>query len=589
MKTLSNALPWKRLVKVGKPFWVSESKWTGFLHLGLVLGLLAANAGVAYFINRNAGAWMESIQLKKVDDFWYYTAIYGGLILLATPVQVFYGYFRTRLALVWRRWLSTSFFAGYFSNQAYLKMTRDKELDNPDQRMAQDVDSFCNSSVGLFISIIDAVVNVTMFAGLLWYLSGTLTWTVIGYSALGSIIVILIGRALVKLTFNQMKTEADLRFGLAEVRREAETVALYRGEALAMAQAKTRLGRVIDTLMSIMNVNRNIQLFTNAYNMFVPVIPALIMAPLYFKGTAKFGDITQATMAFQAVFNGATILIGQFGGITAFTATINRLGSFLEGLEAAGVERVPVGKRIEVTEGDEVAFDKVTVTTPDTGRDLIVGLTVGVGKGKSMLVTGPDGSGKSSLLRVLTGIWTTGSGKLQRPANGEVMFLDKSPYLPPMTLREALCFPTTLNSANDDDRLQQVLNLVDLGDLPKKSDGFDTEQTWRETLSPSQQQRLALARIINLKPKYVVIDEASASLEAENEKLLYQLLTTIGATFVSAGNGNMLAKYHTQVLELAGDGSWKLYPASDYQPKTWRSFQNFVPDFLLQDRKSKRD
>jgi putative ATP-binding cassette transporter len=568
---------------VGKPFWVSEAKMTGFLHLGLVLAFLAANAGVAYFINKTSGAWMDAIQSKNKDDFFYYLACYAGLILLATPIQVFYGYFRTRLALVWRRWLSTSLFVGYFSNLAYLKLTRDKTMDNPDQRMAQDVDSFCNSSVGLFISLIDAVVNVVMFAGVLYMLSGTLTLTVIAYSAIGSIIVIWVGKALVNLTNMQMKTEADLRFGLAEVRREAETVALYRGEELAQSQAKTRLGRVIDTLMSIMNVNRNIQLFTAAYYMFVPIIPAAIIAPLYFDGSVAFGDISRATGAFQAVFNGATILIGQFGGITAFAAIINRLGSFREAVDASGVEQLPPGKYIEVTEGAEVVFDKVTITTPETGRNLIVDLALSVQKGKSMLVTGPDGSGKSSLLRVLTGIWSSGSGKLQRPATDEVLFLDKSPYLPPMTLREALCFPVKTTPCADE-RLQQILNLVDLGDLPKKVGGFEIEQNWRETLSPSQQQRLALARVINLKPKYVIIDEASAALEAENEKLLYQLLTTIGATFVSAGNGNTLAKYHTQVLELAGDGSWKLYPASEYQPKTWRSFQNFIPKFLLGDK-----
>ncbi len=579
MNKIINALPWRRLIMIGKPFWTSEARLSGLLHLSGVLALLAANAGVNYLVNRTAGAWMTAIEKKHVDDFYYYTLVYGGLILAAAPVSVYYGWLRTRLALVWREWLASSLFDGYFANHAYLKMTRDKDMDNPDQRMAQDVDSFCNTAIGLFISLLDAIVNVVLMAGVLYTLSGRLTLIVIAYSAIGSLIVVLIGKGLVKLSFTQIKSEADLRFGLAEVRREADGVALYRGEQLARAKAKGRLRKVIETLMNIMNVNRNIQFFTNPYNMFVAVIPAAIMAPMYFAGQAQFGDITQATMAFASVFNGATFIIGQFGGITNFTTIINRLGSFREGIEAAGVEQLPPGKRIEVSESADVVFDKVTISTPDFSRNLIVDLTVSVPKGKSLLITGPDGSGKSALLHVLSGIWGAGSGKIRRPVNAEVMFLDKTPYLPSMTLREAMCFPTK-ETVCDDERLKQILNLVDLPDLVTKSGGLDTEQNWREILSPSQQQRLALARVINLKPKYAIIDEASAALEAENEKLLYTLLASIGTTVVSAGNGTVLAKYHTQVLELAGDGSWKLYPASEYQPKTWRSFQFFIPSFL---------
>lgn len=584
MNKIMNALPWRRLIMIGKPFWTSEARMSGFLHLGGVLALLAANAGVNYLVNRTAGAWMTSIEKKHIDDFYYYLMVYGGLILAAAPVSVYYGWLRTRLALVWREWLSSTLFDGYFSNQAYLKMTRDKEMDNPDQRMAQDVDSFCNTAVGLFISLLDAIVNVVMMAGVLYTLSGRLTLIVIAYSAIGSLIVVLIGKGLVALSFTQIKSEADLRFGLAEVRREADGVALYRGEQLARAKAKLRLRKVIATLMNIMNVNRNIQFFTNPYNMLVAVIPPAIMAPLYFSGKAQFGDITQATMAFATVFNGATFLIGQFGGITNFTTIINRLGSFREGIEAAGVEQIPPGKRIEVSESNEIAFDRVTISTSDFSRNLIVDLTVDIGKGKSLLVTGPDGSGKSAVLHVLAGIWRAGTGKLNCPSTMDVMYLDKAPYLPPMTLREALCFPVR-EKACDDERLKQILNLVDLPDLVTKSGGLDTEQNWREILSPSQQQRLALARVINLKPKYAVVDEASAALEAENEKLLYTVLAALGTTVVSAGNGNALAKYHTQVLELAGDGSWKLYPASEYQPKTWRPLK-FLDSFLKKDEES---
>lgn len=242
---------------------------------------------------------MTAIENKSTDDLKWWLIAWVVSIAIATPVQVFYGYFRTRLALVWRDWLSKDLFNSYFARQIYLKLTRRKDVDNPDQRMAQDTDSFANSAIGLFISILDALVNVIMFIGVLWSFSGTLTLTVVLYAGAGSVIVYLIGRSLVDLAFQQFKTEGDLRFGLGEVRREAESIAMYRGEGLAKHRSRLRLERVIATLMRIMNVNRNMQLFTNPFYALVPVIPPAILASIYFAGGIKFGEITQATMAFH--------------------------------------------------------------------------------------------------------------------------------------------------------------------------------------------------------------------------------------------------------------------------------------------------
>jgi beta-glucosidase len=556
-----NGLPWRRLWKVGKPFWVSEKRNIALLHLLGVLTLLGANTALMVFINHTAGAFMTAIEQRSVPQFYHYLMIYAGALIVVTPIQVFYGYLRTRLALIWRSWLANKLFAGYFTNLAYYKLINNGEIDNPDQRMTQDVDSFCNSSVGLFISILDAVVNVVIFAGVLWAISPTLTFTVLAYAAAGSLIVVLIGRRLVGLNFQQMKTEADLRFGLAEARREAEAIAFYRGEDIAREQARGKLRLVIDTLMQIMTVNRNIQFFTNVYNMLVPLIPAAIIAPLYLANKAPFGDITQATMAFTVVFNGATFMISQFGGISSYSAIINRLGSFLEAVEACGADNVPAENRIEMVEGPYVAFEKCTIKTPDLARTLIRDLDLVVRSGESLYINGPDGAGKTALLRNLRGLWNSGSGKLMRPAPADMMFLSQNPYLPPTNLREAISYPC-LDACMDDARMMQILSLVGLSDLVERC-GVDKVQNWRDILSLSEQQRLSIARVIFSKPKFAIVDEATSALEADNEKLLYGLLTSLGSTIISAGNGADLAKYHTQVLELDGKGGWKLFPAKD--------------------------
>ena len=574
------SLPWRRLWNVAKPFWLAEKKWVGLALFAVVLLCLFANVRLAVFANTQAGNFMTSIEQRSIDNFYHFLWMWIGALAAQVPVQVFYAYFRTWLALVWRRWLSENLMGRYYWNRAYYKMLRNTDIDNPDQRMTQDVDSFCNTSVGLFIAVLDAIVNVATFATVLYALSPMLTWTVFGYAALGSAAMMFVGRNLPKINFQQSKTEADLRFWLAEARREAESIALYGAEPVAMSQARTRLGGVIDTLMSLMRTWRNIGFFTTPYNMAVAVIPLVMMAPMYFAHHIAFGEITQATMAFGAVFGGATFLVNQFGGISGYTATINRLGSFQEALEQAGLEPLPPEKRIDVAEGPSIKFDHVSVLTPDLALPLVFDLSVEVKPSQALLVTGPDGSGKSALARVIAGLWNAGSGKLTRPAASQVMFMAPLPYLPSMSLRQALCFSDgTL--CQDDARLLQVLTLVGMPDLVMRAGGLDLEHPWRQMLSLSEQQRLSLARVVLRKPQYVVIDEATSSLEPQHVDMLYTLLTSLGSTVVTCGNGTALAKYHTHVLELSGDGSWNLHLATEFKPKPFanRFGTGFAPRF----------
>lgn len=576
------AIPWARLVKVWKPFWSSDQRGKALFMLATTIVLLFASVGVNWGLQKlNAELW-TAIQQKSQADTNYWLLISVATIAPVMLVQVYYGYFRTKLALIWRQWFAASLFTGYYANQAATKINGNPEIDNPDARMTSDVDQFCNQSVWLPISFIETVVTIATFGGTLIYLSWQLSLASFLCAAVMSVGVVWIGRSLTTLTFMQSKTEGDLRYSLASVREQAETVAFYRGEKVANDLSKKRLGSVIDTLMQIMNVNRNISFFTTSYNMLIPLIPLWLIVPLYFSGEIQFGVISQATGAFAAVYGALCWIPNQFGGLTSYATVINRLGSFMEALEAAGLDTLPPGKKIDVTEGEQIHFEKVTVMTPDLEKQLVTDLTVQVKPGENLLITGPDGSGKTAILRTIAGLWNAGSGKLQRPPAHEVMYLSQSPYLPIVSLREVLTYPMK-EPITDDARLIEVLKLVSLvgnksaesdnndtrpdSDILTRAKGLDTEQNWKQMLSPSEQQRLGLARIILCKPNYVIVDDATAALETETEQLLYTVLATLNATVVTAGNGAALVKYHRRVLELKDDGTWLLQDASAYQPK----------------------
>lgn len=538
---------------------MSEKRGSAIGHLVAVLALLCADAGISVFVGVTASRFTTALQLKATEDFYWYLCVYAAVLIAQTPVQVFYGYLRTRLALVWRKWLSTDLFGKYYSNQAHRKLTANKNIDNPDQRMTQDVDTFCNSAIGLFISILDSVIKVLTFFGVLWAISGTLTFTVIAYAALGSVITVWIGKRLVALSFQQTKTEADLRFELASARNEAESIAFCKGEAIARSQAVTGLGTVIDTLMTVMNVNRNISLFATGYNLLMPLIPVALMAPLYFNGDIRFGVITQANMAFTVIFTGATLLIGQFAGISNFGANINRLGSFIEALEESGAQSVPAGKHIDVSEGNDIVFENVTVLAPDD-KPLVSNLNLRVPAGSSLLITGPHATQKSAMVRVMAGFWTYGSGRLQRNSFDNTMFLPPEPYLPESSLREILGAP-----AVEDSRILQVLQSVNLGHMPQVAGGLDARMNWKTALNKSEVHRLVLARIVLGKRQCVIADEVSYALEEGDNELLYAVLGTLGATVISVGQPAQLAQFHDFILELADDGTWKYYPAKDHK------------------------
>ena len=279
---------------------------------------------------------MTAIEQKSLGNFYLYLVCSVIAICFTVPIEVYYNLMKTRLSLLWRNWQSESYIDRYFLQKLGLSIEGSAEIDNPEQRITQDVDSFCNSSVRLSITILDATVSVCTFIVVLWNLSGALVFTVITYSTVGLLVVSHIGRALIDLSNRQIGIEADLRATIKDTRAKLDKSRSPRKDdslQLSVNESKLRLTSVMSTLTNIMLVHKNIQLFTGTYNQIMPLIPAVIMTPAYISGDIEFGAITQAVLAFTAVFNGATVLIGHFGDISHFAAIVNRLGALEEKMD----------------------------------------------------------------------------------------------------------------------------------------------------------------------------------------------------------------------------------------------------------------
>jgi putative ATP-binding cassette transporter len=348
---------------------------------------------------------------------------------------------------------------------------------------------------------------------------------------------------------------------LTHIRNNAESIAFFRGEEQESRLLKRRFTNLVQNIAQMIGWQRNLQLFTNGYQSFLLVIPFLTVAPLYFFDQIELGEVSQATIACTQFAGALSVLIYQLGSFGSFTTLIHRSATFLDVLEAAEIQQEPAST-IETVEADRLVLEHITLQTPNYEQVLVQDLSISVEPG-GLLIVGPSGAGKSSLLRAIAGLWNAGTGRLVRPSLEEILFLPQSPYLILGTLREQLLYPNR-NRGIIDRELEQVLQRVNLQDLLTRIGGFDAEVHWENILSLGEQQRLAFARLLVTRPRYIILDEATSALDLQNEENLYQQLQQTETTFVSVGHRQSLLNYHQYVLELSMDSSWRLVPTRDY-------------------------
>jgi putative ATP-binding cassette transporter len=557
---------------IAKSYWFSDEKWQARgLLLGVVLFLLAYT-GLSVVLNNKRGVLISALSAKDEPRFWQTVIIFIGVLVIYAPLLAGYRYLRDRLSLQWRQWLTNRFVDNYFSDRAYYSLnTSDTNIDNPDQRIAEDVRSFTQESLTFLLVLVESVLSVIAFSSVLWGISQPLVFFLVLYALVGTVVTTLVfGKPLVRLNFEQLKKEADFRFSLVRIRENAEAIAFYRGEERESNQIKQRFSEVFDNVKRLLIWELNLNVLTNAYEFIPFILPALVVAPAIFAGEIEVGKVSEAQGAFVRVFFSLNVVVARFQALTTFGAGINRLYTFAEFLERA--ESAPTIKSPDQTstiqtveagasEGESapprLAIEHLTLETPNRQRTLVEDLSMEVPTGQGLLVMGPSGCGKSSLLRAIAGLWNSGSGTIVRPNPNQILFLPQRPYMVMGTLRDQLLYPNT-HAEVDDQHLKHVLEQVNLADLDERFGGFDAKQDWADVLSLGEQQRLTFARVLLNKPNYAILDEATSALDLDNEERLYQHLQAIGTTFLSVGHRLTLANYHQQVLKLFQDKTWQV-------------------------------
>ena len=544
---------------LAKPYWVSEQRNKG---LALLAAVVSLSLGLVY-LNVQFNSWYNdfynAIQEKRADDFYRLLGYFTFLAFLYIGFAVYRVYLRQMLEIEWRKWLNERYLRDWLSGRAYYKLQLlDRGTDNPDQRIAEDLRLFVQLTLQLGLGLLSAVVTLASFVTILWMLSGALevagitipgymVWCALVYAILGTWLTHKIGKPLIGLEFDRQRFEADYRFSLVRLRENSEGVALYRGENEEMENFRARFAGVITNWWSIMKKQKQLGFFTISYDQLAIIFPFLVGAPRYFAGTIQLGGLMQISSAFGQVQTALSWFIDAYTMFAQWKATVDRLTGFSASLASVREEADELdGERIE---GDDasLSIEGLSLALPQ-GRALLKPSTLDFSKHQNVLVSGPSGAGKSTLFRALAGIWPYWKGRIRLPKGARLLFLPQKPYLPIGELKHAVCYPSDAKDFSD----AQVADTLAAVGLKHLAADLQRRENWAQVLSGGEQQRLAFARALLIKPDWLFLDEATSSLPEESQHALYALVqqrlkTT---TLISIGHRESLAQHHERRLAL---------------------------------------
>ncbi|BAZ09560.1 ABC transporter-related protein [Calothrix sp. NIES-4071] len=563
---------WEDVKVVAQPYWYpTEAEGRAFadvirswgmliLLVLLIVGLVGINAANSYWNRYVLDIIIEERNLDKYNS----TLLLSSLIIVAVVLLVTsLRYVRKKIVLDWYKWLNNHILKKYLSNQAYYKINFKSDIGNPDQRLSQEIEPIVSNALNFSTAFLEKVLEMGSSLIILWTVSSQIAIYLVIYTIIGNFIAVYLNQKLNKINQEELQFKADFAYCLTHVRNHAESIAFFQGEDEEFNIIQRRFNNVIKNAETRLNWERGQDAFNRAYQSAISVFSMFILTPLFIQNQIDYGQINQVSFACFVFSSSLGELIAQFGFLGRFSSYVQRLAEFSDALEV--VTKKPENlSTIKVIEEKHLAFENVTLQTPNYEQVIVEDLLLSVQPAEGLLIVGSSGRGKSSLLRAIAGLWNAGTGRLIRPPLEEVLFLPQRPYIILGTLREQLLYPHTDRKISDRE-LEEVLQQVNLQNLLTRVDGFDIEVPWENILSLGEQQRLAFARLLITHPSFTILDEATSALDLTNEENLYQQLQSTQTTFISVGHRQSLFNYHQWVLELSEDSKWQLLSVQDYR------------------------
>ena len=544
------------------PFWKSEEKYKALGMLALVVGLVLFNIGLSVRLAYWSKDFYNALEKKNYVDFIYQIKVFLVLLSILIPVVLTHVVLTGFLTFRWRQWMTNKFLQNWTESDTYYHvMLHVDKVDNPDQRISQDINMLCNQTIGLFLSFLREIVTLFSFAFVLWTAStsiplkifgyslniqGYLVWVAFLYAAFGTWLIVKVGQPLIQLDFMQEHYEANFRYSLIRLQEKREEIALFQGTQPEIKNLHDAFSFIRENYYNIILRNAYISLSLSCFVNLSQLIPIIAAAPMYFAGIVTLGVVMQVLSSFEKVRDSFSVIATNFTTIAAWRAATKRLLQLVQHMELA--DQDVADSRIKFSgNNDYIKLTNLSLKKPNS-RPMLKGVNFSVGENDRTLLMGSSGIGKSTIIRAMKGLWTYGSGKIEQP--GDVFYVPQRPYMPIATLRESLIYPILATGyKSDDNQLIELLNLFKLSHLIEH---LGERRDWSTTLSLGEQQRISFIRILLNKPKWIVMDEPTSSLNKDLEELLFKtLLSRIkDITMLTVGHSETLKKHHKKVIDV---------------------------------------